>query len=230
MDPVSALASYQANTTSIDPSAHAKLLPATASWDAILAQERSLAHQWLQANGLPETNSTGQLVLAHETPPAAVCQPTLQQNKVATEIASPSDSTGKQLSLQSFVTKPGILNRAQSVDFDSNSQRYTAVWQKPGPFDFGMVLKPALSQQMAVGESYSFESQGNTSSISRDASGRIWLQQQGGESHEMSSSDLRELLGSQITVDGVNLSIDHRGNLVLEAQGEKAIAMASVRK
>jgi|GEM_PF-5896272 len=227
MDPVSALA-YHAQTA--DPSAQPQLLPATAKWEDIMAQEHALAHQWFQTHGMAETSSPSPVVIAHETPPVAICQPTLQQNKVATATTTAANGEDQPLPLQSFVTKPEILKRARSVDFDAASQRYTAVWQKPGPFDFGMVLKPALGSQMAVGESYSFETQGGVpASISRDSSGQIWLKQ-GGANHEMSSSDLRELLDGEISVNGMNLSLDQRGNLVLVAQGENALAMASIRK
>lgn len=224
MQPVSVI-SGTTPATNLDPAHTRQLLPATANWDAILAQERALAQQYLSARGISPTSQTATATAS----PA--WQPSLRAQLLATEAASQSQlgaTENRPLPLSDFLSQPGILRRA-NVEFDPNEQRWTATWQKPGPFDFGTVLKPALGKQLSEGENYSIMTSGMPATLSKDPSGELWIEQNQ-QKRALGSSDLRSLLDNQISSDDMALSLDGRGNLVVEAHGAKAIQLAALKK
>lgn len=119
------------------------------------------------------------------------------------------------------------LLRMAKIDFDSSVQKWKATWWKPKMVHFGMVLHSALMNYLKPGASYSLESQGKASILTR-TNDKLILQQ-GGKDINLGAKELHGLLRDKIEVDGFNLEVDRRGNLVLQTSGPKAIEMSHIK-
>lgn len=131
------------------------------------------------------------------------------------------------MSLASLVSDSSLLEEAW-VSYDSEHQQWKAMWSKPPMFHFGMVLFPALLKKLSTGQAFTFESQGKPASVTKDDKGRL-IVQRGNESSSLTASDLRDLLRSRINADGMCLFLDESGNLILQATGQSALALANVK-
>jgi hypothetical protein len=128
------------------------------------------------------------------------------------------------LSLASLVSDSSCLEEAW-VSYDPAHQEWKAMWSKPPMFHFGMVLFPALLKKLSSGQAFTFESQGQPASVTKDDQGRL-IVQRGTESSSLTASDLRDLLRSKINSDGMVLFLDESGNLILKASGQNALALS----
>lgn len=131
------------------------------------------------------------------------------------------------LSLTGLAVNPDMLQDAW-VSFDSQHQQWKALWPKPPMFHFGMILLPALVSKLSNGQTFNFESQGQNASLMKDGKGQL-LVKRGEATAPLTASDLRELLRARVTSDGMSLFLDKAGNLVLEATGSRALALANVK-
>lgn len=131
------------------------------------------------------------------------------------------------LSLTGMAVDPDLLQEAW-VSFDAQQQQWKALWPKPPMFHYGMVLLPALVRKLGTGQSLAFESQGQQASLVKDDKGQL-LVKRGSATSPLTAADLRDLLRARITSDGMCLFLDKAGNLVLEATGSRAVALANVK-
>ncbi len=130
-----------------------------------------------------------------------------------------------QLPLSDLTADTALMKRAR-VSFDQESSTWMAVWKKPAVFHFGMILHPELLNQVSEGEKLHFESKGMALALVRSADNKLMVEQSDGQQHELSAKRLEGLLKRSINVDGLELFLDPGGNLVLKADGEKAVALA----
>ncbi|PAW77137.1 MAG: hypothetical protein B9S32_12720 [Verrucomicrobia bacterium Tous-C9LFEB] len=131
------------------------------------------------------------------------------------------------LSLTGMAVDPDLLQEAW-VSFDPQQQQWKALWPKPPMFHYGMVLLPALVRKLGTGQTLAFESQGQPATLVKDSKGQL-IVKRGSATSPLSAADLRDLLRARITSDGMCLFLDKAGNLVLEATGSQALALANVK-
>lgn len=184
-----------------------------ASIEQILAQERFLAALSTDSRLTP-TNFVGRLMVHL---PVSLAQTPDAVNGMAITA----------MSLAGMAVDPNLLQDAW-VSSDPGHQTWKAMWPKPPLFHYGMVLLPALIHKLNVGQTLVFESQGQTASLLKDDKGHL-LVQRGGVSEALSASDLRDLLRAKINADGMSLFLDNSGNLVLQATGPRALALANIK-
>jgi hypothetical protein len=130
------------------------------------------------------------------------------------------------LSLEEMIKDKGLIKSAW-VKFDEDKQVWTAKWSKPRLLNYGILLKPALEKSFAAGDWLEFESEGVKSVITKK-NDALFLTQNGTTS-PLNSKDLNRLLASAICKDGISLSVDSSGNLILQASGAKATQMAKLK-
>jgi hypothetical protein len=136
-------------------------------------------------------------------------------------------AAAKALSITSLAQDKKFLEAAW-ISYDAGKKLWKATWQKPPMFHFGMVLLPAIVEHLKAGEMIKFEAKGKPMLVSKTDSGQLVLNNDGATS-ALGSKLLRDLLESQVHSDGLSLYLDKSGNLVLQANGQRAEAMASVR-
>ncbi len=146
----------------------------------------------------------------------------------ATPPVSPTIPAVPALPLDTLATENGMIKTA-AVNYDPVKQEWSAKWQKPPMFTFGMILRPALISKMKQGESFSFEIAGQQGILSKNSSNQL-IFEAAGQSTEISSKNLGRILNRGITANGINLTIDRSGNLVMKAIGEHASRMAHLDK
>ncbi|MEM9444911.1 MAG: hypothetical protein AAGA18_06110 [Verrucomicrobiota bacterium] len=129
--------------------------------------------------------------------------------------------------VEDIAKQKGFLRKAD-VDFDENNKVWTAKWWKPKMFHFGMLLYPALKDQLESGASYSFVSRGVESTITK-AQDELFLER-GQNRIKIGSQELYGLLRGKISVGGYDLQLDRRGNLIMQAEGPEALVMASIKR
>jgi hypothetical protein len=134
--------------------------------------------------------------------------------------------TTKALCLTSVAADPKFLQAAW-ISFDAGKQLWQATWPKPPLFNYGMILLPALVERMNAGDAFSFKSQGKAAVLSKNECGQL-LVEQDGLKKTIGSKDLRDLLQDKIDADGLSLYLDKSGNLILQAVGPRAMAMAGM--
>lgn len=130
------------------------------------------------------------------------------------------------LSLAGLAADPDLLQEAW-VSFDAPHQQWKALWPKPPMFHYGMVLLPALVKKLNAGQSFDFQSQGQTASLTKDDKGQLMVKR-GSSTAPLTASDLRDLLRAKINAEGMTLFLDKSGNLILEASGARAMALGGV--
>lgn len=220
------------------------LMDPQAPWEALLAQEISLAKTYFANHPDTQTSTMSkQIAKAENSKPAgtelthsfrstqlAPKESGIAQTQSPTTTATIDQKKSKipALPVEDFATRKDFLKMAD-VKLDKNNQHWSATWEKPKMFNFGMLLKPALVKNMTPGESYSFVSQGKLTTITRTGDDQLLLQR-GEEQITLSASELRNLLSDHISVNGLNVFLDRRGNLVMEARGPKALSMPTVSK
>lgn len=208
------------------------LVDSSAPWTTILAQEQALAQKYF-ATTERVTAST-----ASATKPASVELPPLRTSFRAMQVTpelsvdEPIEPSARKklggvetLPVETFATQEEFLKMAR-VSFDAAQQKWSATWEKPQVFHFGMLLKPALVERMEPGSSYTFQSHGMQATLTRTVNDQLVLQR-GHETIDLTASSLRDLLHDKISVNGVQLFLDRRGNLVMEARGQKALSLSS---
>jgi hypothetical protein len=135
--------------------------------------------------------------------------------------------------LDSDQVSPQLVKLARSVlkyaqtSFDVSKEQWKAIWSKPPMFHYGMVLKPELEKQMEVGVKVSFEAQGELFELVKDAKNELLLTSNG-KTVRLDASDLRHLLEQGVSSHGVEVFLDPKGNLVVEASGVNARYFASL--
>ena len=129
--------------------------------------------------------------------------------------------------VEDIAKQKGFLRKAD-VKFDEGNKVWTAKWWKPKMFHFGMVLYPALKDYLETGASYSFVSRGVESTITK-AKDELFLER-GKNRMKIGSQELYGLLRGKISVDGYDLGLDRKGNLIMQAEGAKAMLMASLKR
>ena len=93
--------------------------------------------------------------------------------------------------------------------------------------NYGMLLKPALEKSFAAGDWLEFDSEGVKSMISKKDD-QLFLTQNG-TTTSLNTKELNRLLASAICKEGISLSVDSSGNLILKASGVKATEMAKIK-
>ncbi len=140
-----------------------------------------------------------------------------------TDIANNSASG---LSIEEMIKDKGLIKSAW-VKFDEEKQIWTAQWSKPKLLNYGILLKPALEKSFAAGDWLEFDSEGVKSMITKKDD-TLFLTQNG-TTTSLNSKDLNRLLASAICKEGISLSVDSSGNLILKASGSKATQMAKIK-
>ncbi len=134
--------------------------------------------------------------------------------------------TTRSLSLDEMLKDKGFLKSAW-VQFDSSRQIWTAKWNKPTLLNYGMLLKPALDKQFSSGDWLAFESAGVPTVITKKNNELVVVSN--GNSIPLGVNDLNRLLTNKISLNGMSLSVDASGNLILQATGSKATQMAKLK-
>lgn len=137
-----------------------------------------------------------------------------------------ANNSSAGLSLDEML-KDKALMRSAWIQFDEQKQILTAKWNKPKLLNYGMLLKPALEKSFAAGDWLEFESAGVPSMITKKDNELVLTQN--GSSTSLSWKELNRLLASSIQKDGVSLSVDSSGNLILQASGDKATQYAKLK-
>ncbi|MFZ5805853.1 MAG: hypothetical protein ACOY3I_01405 [Verrucomicrobiota bacterium] len=212
------------------PHQRTALVDSSAPWEIILAQEQALARNYFGATSSTVAAKPTVQPTLPTLPALHTSYRTLQiapaTDEISTENLAAQDSDGMQkLPVENFATQEEFLKMAK-VDFDASQQRWSATWEKPQMFHFGMLLKPALVEKLEPGSSYSFESHGVQAVLTRTQDDQLVLQR-GSETIDLTASNLRDLLHDKISVNGVQLFLDRRGNLVMQAHGQKAVNLSS---
>lgn len=132
------------------------------------------------------------------------------------------------LSLAGLAVDPDLMQEAW-VTFDAQQQQWKAQWQKPPMFHFGMILLPSLVHKITAGQTLAFESQGQSAQLLKNDKGQL-LVKRGNTTSPLTATDLRDLLRAKIKSDGMSLSLDPSGNLVLEATGARALSLATLKQ
>lgn len=205
----------------------------------ILEKERGLAHQFFKRLEIVDTYvarlkvsvpAVAEKVRARvEEKVVEVHEKVIEvQEAVAAKIKkleSPISDVDR-LPLSDLTANTGLMKKAK-LSFDEQSTTWSAVWKKPALFHFGMILHPELMDQVQEGEKLHFESKGMQLALVRTGDDKLLVEQTNGARHELSAKRLEGLLQRSIKVDGLELSLDGGGNLVLKAEGEKARTLAN---
>lgn len=130
------------------------------------------------------------------------------------------------LSLDEMLKDKALMKSAW-IQFDEQKQILTAKWTKPKLLNYGMLLKPALEKNFAAGDWLSFESDGIPSVIAKKDNELMLTQN--GATKALGWKELNRLLASSINKDGISLSVDGSGNLILQATGPKASQFAKLK-
>lgn len=130
------------------------------------------------------------------------------------------------LSIEEMIKDKGLIKSAW-VKFDEEKQIWTAQWNKPKLLNYGILLKPALEKSFASGDWLEFDSEGVKSKITKKDN-TLFLTQNG-TTTSLNSKELNRLLSSAICKEGISLSVDASGNLILKASGQKAAEMAKIK-
>lgn len=146
-----------------------------------------------------------------------------QHKQPASEIVNNSTAG---LSIEEMIKDKGLIKSAW-VKFDEEKQIWTAQWNKPKMLNYGMLLKPALEKSFAAGDWLEFDSEGVKSMISKKDD-QLFLTQNG-TTTSLNTKELNRLLASAICKEGISLSVDSAGNLILKASGVKAAEMAKIK-
>jgi len=208
--------------------------------EAIMAEERSRAHQFwkrLQIEGkfvarlaikLPEVAKKVTEQVSEKVQETVQEKVGEVQELVASKIKSREQNTSDldRLPLSDLTTDTGLMKKAD-LSFDASTATWAAVWNKPALFHFGMILHPELKNQVDPGEKLHFESNGMKLALLRSPDDKLMVEQTNGKQHELSAKRLEGLLQRSISVDGLKLFLDAGGNLVLQAAGDKAKALAT---
>lgn len=208
------------------------MVESSAPWKTILAQEQALAKKYFGAKNEPVTASTTSTQTTSTQAPLHTTYRIEQDIKKVAEAAKTTSAEKKSgmeiLPVEKFATQQEFLKMAR-INFDKAKQLWSATWEKPQMFHFGMLLKPALVEKLSPGSSYEFETKGQQAVVTRTSGDELVLQC-GNEKTPLGASDLRKLLNDKISVNGVQLFLDRRGNLVMQARGAKAVSLSSNTK
>ncbi len=218
------------------------------SWDTILSTEQALAEQVLGENrgtlafretpvslrpmdDAPVVTSARQLI--QEVPPRVVTpesepvpiakapEPVMapvarataaQEIKPMLEVVEDSNIT-----LDSFATNKSLLRKAW-IEFDSTAQKWRATWSKPPFIHFGMLLKPALMDELKVGQSLVFQKNGQPAKVTRTESNNLLLTEHG-KTEPLPATGIQEMLREGISSKDLQLFVSPSGDLILEATG-----------
>lgn len=191
----------------------------TASPQQIIEEERWIASLWKKTPAPIQENKLGRLiikVLDTFDPSIPDILPEPPAPELAPKIAA--------FPLDAIASNKSFLKSAK-IRFDESKQIWRAQWKKPRMLHFGMLLKPALEKQVQAGESFAFDSQGTQVTLSKDLDDNL-LVSAGDSSLELGAKQLKALLERKVRVDNMALFLDKAGNLILEAQGQAALALA----
>jgi len=218
--------------TAATPSENAEL-------SEILEKERGLAHQFFKRLEIVDTYVARLKVTVPEVAEKVVAKVEEKVVKVQEKVVEVQDAVAAKikklespisdvdrLPLSDLTANTGLMKKAK-LSFDEQSTTWSAVWKKPALFHFGMILHPELMDQVQEGEKLHFESKGMQLALVRTGDDKLLVEQTNGARHELSAKRLEGLLQRSIKVDGLELSLDGGGNLVLKAEGEKARILAS---
>lgn len=178
----------------------------------------------------PESGAAPASLLQEVTAPAlAVAEPPAPAVNPMADIAAPSnairDVAAQDITLASVTRQRGFLDEAW-VSYDEDAQVWEAKWPKPPMFHYGSVLLPVLASRMETGQSVNFEMEGRPARITKREDGKLVVAR-GGDPRLVSANDIRSILESKIESEGMILFLDRQGNLVLQATGNQAVAMAN---
>lgn len=183
--------------------------------------------EWLKVQGFePASSSTPSSSLAAATKTREALKDIMAHPEEA-EAQGSSSSEGTSVSLASVATNKEFLNEAW-VSFDEGKKVWQATWPRPGVFHYGMVLLPALAKRMEAGQSVNFEIQGEQAQITKRDDGQLMVSR-AGQARLVNALDIKHLLEQQIQSDGMLMFLDSQGNLVLQATGDSAVAMANAK-
>ncbi|MEM9400570.1 MAG: hypothetical protein AAF984_10200 [Verrucomicrobiota bacterium] len=165
--------------------------------------------------------------LSEEVPEGVLQRHKLEQMTQVTATKS-LDNTSKtnSLPIEDFAARKNLLKQA-NIDFDAENKTWTATWWKPRMFHFGSILYPSLKDNIPIGATYSFESQGMTRTLTKQGDD-IFLKS-GESSRKLGARELYSLLRNKISTDGLDLGVDRKGNLIMQAKGAKAVFMANLK-
>ncbi|MEM9445279.1 MAG: hypothetical protein AAGA18_07975 [Verrucomicrobiota bacterium] len=170
----------------------------------IIREERWLARMFAYSSIIQE-NPFGRLML----------------DLIEDEVENPSIMD--HLPIEKIAENQKFLKRA-NIRFDQDHKIWQARWKKPRVFHFGMLLRPALVDQVEAGQSFNFLSNGREMVLSKTNDNKLMFGPEGGAQGvaELGAKELKLLLERRVIVDDMELFLDRKGNLILEAKGKAA--------